>query len=81
MPTYVVNAKIDQIVTKEVQLEVVAGSEEEASKKTLSALQTYPKPVEESGINRLVTTKANYWIPRNIDVVKITQEQEPDETA
>ena len=75
MGTYVVNAKIDQIVTKEVRLVVVAGSEEEATKKTIAALQTYPKVIEEDGIHRIVTTKSNYWIPRNIDIVNVTEEK------
>ena len=82
MTTYVVLAKIDQIVTKEVRLEVVAGSEEEASKKAVDALQEYPKAIQEAGVNRVVTLKSNYWIPRSIDVTKITEEKEPeDKTA
>lgn len=82
MTTYVVLAKIDQIVTKEVRLEVVAGSEEEASKKAVDALQEYPKAIQEQGVNRVVTLKSNYWIPRSIDVTKITEEKEPeDKTA
>lgn len=82
MTKYVVLAKIDQIVTKEVRLEVSASSEEEASKKAVDALQEYPKAIQENGVDRVVTIKSNYWIPRSIDVIKITEEKEPeDKTA
>ena len=82
MTTYVVLAKVDQIVTKEVRLEITAGSEEEASKKALDALQEYPKAIQEAGVNRVVTIKSNYWIPRSIDVTSITAQKEPeDKTA
>lgn len=81
MANYIVLTKIDQIVTKEVRLEVIAGSEEEASKKAVDALQEYPKAIQEAGVNRVVTIKSNYWIPRNIDVIKITEEKDPDGKA
>lgn len=81
MTTYVVLAKVDQIVTKEVWLEVTAGSEEEASKKAVDALQEYPKAIQETGVNRVVTIKSNYWIPRSIDIIKITEEKDSDGKA
>jgi len=73
---YSIKAKVDQIVTKEIQLLVVAGSEEEALEKARDALQTYPAAVETDGIERLVTNKAHYWIPRSIDFVKVKKEKD-----
>lgn len=75
MPSYIMIAKVDQIVTKEVQLLVNAGSEEEAEDMARRALQTYPKPVEEPGVARMVTNKAHYWIPRDIEITKIKEEK------
>jgi two-component SAPR family response regulator len=75
MPSYMMIAKIDQIVTKEVQLLVVAGSEEEAEDKARQALQMYPKPVTVDGVNRMVTNKASYWIPKSIEFSRIEQEK------
>ncbi len=66
MPSYKLTAKVDQIVTKQVQLVVTADSEEEAQHKARLALNEYPKPVTESGIDRVVTQKADYWIPRDV---------------
>jgi two-component SAPR family response regulator len=68
-------AKIDQIVTKEVKLLIVAGSEEEAEDKARQALQTYPKPVTVDGVNRMVTNKATYWIPKSIELRRIEEEK------
>lgn len=74
MTEYTVLAKVDQIVTKEVQLFVSAGSEEEAMEKAREALQTYPEPVSVRGVNRMVTNKSHYWIPRSIEFVQVKQE-------
>lgn len=68
MPEYIVKAKVDQIVTKEIQLKISAGSEEEAELKAREALAEYPKPVTVPGISRLLVGKSTYWIPRNIDL-------------
>lgn len=76
MAKYVVTVKVDQIVTKEVVLNITAGSEEEAARRATAALQTYPDKVEEEGVNRIVTTKSRYWIPRSIDIVN-TKPEEP----
>lgn len=75
MANYEVLAKVDQIVTKEVQLIVVAGSEEEAMEKAREALQTYPEPVEQQGVKRMVTNKSHYWIPKSIEFVKVAEEK------
>lgn len=76
MSRYQISVKVDQIVTKEVRLEVEASSPEEAEAKTKEALQTYPDKVMVEGINRMVTVKSHYWIPRDIDVVKVVQLKE-----
>lgn len=74
MAEYSLKGKIDQIVTKEVQLLVVAGSEEEAMEKAREALQDYPDKVTVSGIRRIVTNKAHYWIPRDIEFTEVREE-------
>jgi hypothetical protein len=76
MPTYSLFAKVDQIVTKEVKLQIVAGSEEEAEAKAREALQTYPEPVTVKGVDRILTSKSHYWIPRSIEFVKISEAKE-----
>lgn len=75
MGTYVLLAKVDQIVTREVQLLVVAGSEEEAQDKARQALTEFPKPVTVDGVNRVVVNKANYWIPKSIEFTRIEEEK------
>jgi hypothetical protein len=70
MAEYEVRAKVDQIVTKEIRLSVVASSEEEATEKAREALQVYPAPHEVVGIRRIQTEKATYWIPRDIEFVE-----------
>lgn len=76
MTTYNVRAKVDQIVTKEIQLLVVASSEDEAVSKTREALEVYPQPVTVPGVRRVVTDKARYWIPRDIEIVEIEEDKE-----
>lgn len=68
MPSYIVKAKIDQIVTRNIQMQIVAGSEEEAEAKAKEALSEYPEPVTVKGVTRLLVNKSQYWIPRNIDL-------------
>ena len=75
MAKYSLRAKVDQIVTKEVQFLVVAGSEEEAEEKARNALQTYPEPVTDPDIKRILTQKSHYWIPRNIEFVESKEEK------
>lgn len=73
MTHYSLKAKVDQIVTKEIRLELEAGSEEEAQEKALEALQDYPRPVKVKGIDCVLTIKANYWIPRDITITEIKE--------
>ena len=68
MIDYIVKAKIDQIVTRNLELVVSANSEEEASVKVREALSEYPKPVTVEGISRILVLKSDYWIPRDIDL-------------
>jgi len=77
MPSYSVIAKVDQIVTREVQLQVIASSEEEAEAKAREALGEYPKPVTVEGVRRVLVKKDQYWIPRNIDC-RTTKEKNND---
>lgn len=76
MPKYIMIAKVNQIVTKEVRLLVSASSEEEAVDKARQALQVYPKPTVVEGVNRMVTNKSTYWIPRDIEFVEIGKDKE-----
>ena len=75
MPKYTVQAKVDQIVTKKVSLVISASSEEEATEVARRALQTYPKPIEESSVLRAVTLDSTYWIPRSIEIDKVVEEE------
>lgn len=70
MTEFVLKARVNQIVTKEVLLLVEAGSEEDAMAKAREALNEYPKEVTVRGIKRMVTEKSNYWIPRDIEFIK-----------
>lgn len=75
MKTYNVVAKVDQIVTKEVHLTIAAGSEEEAEAKARDALQTYPEPVEDRNVKRIVTAKQHYWIPKSVEFGQTREEK------
>lgn len=74
MARYEVVANVDQIVTKTIRLLVSANSEEEAQDKSRAALAEYPKPIPDTGIERILTIKSNYWIPKSIDFVSTTVE-------
>ena len=78
MKEYNVVAKVDQIVTREIKLTVVASSEEQAQEKAREALQTYPEPIKVDGLNRILTSKAHYWIPRSIEFIKTFVKGDPD---
>ena len=67
---YDILAKVDQVVTKEIKLSVTARNEDEAEEKAREALQVYPDPCFVDGVNRILTTKSHYWIPRSIEFVK-----------
>ena len=73
MPSYTVRAKVEQIVTKEVKLKVVAKTKEEAENKARESLHIYPKELNVEGVGGILTTKANYWPPRDIQLK--TEEQ------
>ena len=73
MPLYELKAKIDQIVTKEVELIVEAGSEEEAADEAHRALCTYPHGVEAEKVRRIIPVKSHYWIPKSIDIIRSKQ--------
>lgn len=75
MAKYIVIADVDQIVTKEVQLLIVAGSEEEAIVKARNALSEYPAPVNEPAVKRMVANKSRYWIPKSIDFKSVSEEK------
>jgi hypothetical protein len=74
MPTYIVEAKIDQIVTKEIKLLVEADSPDKAQSKARDALTTYPAEVTTEGVNKIVTTKSSYWVPKSIEFTKTKKE-------
>lgn len=75
MPSYIMIAKVDQIVTKEIQLTVNAGSEEEAENKAREALQLYPQPIFVEGVKRIITNKSTYWIPKSIEFSRLEEEK------
>lgn len=80
MPAFSILAKVDQIVTKEVQLLIEAKTQELAEEKAKEVLATYPGPLDyDPFIHRVVTKKANYWVPRSIEFVAI--KEEPNEAA
>ncbi len=70
LPTYRVTAKVDQIVTREIQLEVKAGSEEEAEAKARDALNVYPEPNTDSDVVSILPVKQHFWIPKSVDFTK-----------
>lgn len=70
---YTILVNVDQIVTKEVELQVEARSEEEAQAKVRDALQDYPRPVLTPGVLRITTNKSRYWIPKSIDFIRIKE--------
>lgn len=71
MTEYLVVAKTDQVVTKEIQLLVEAENEGEAMAKATSALGEYPREVTEQGIKRIKSLSAHYWIPKAIEFKKV----------
>jgi len=75
MPQYSVKVKVNQIVTKEVQMKVMASSEESASGKVRESLAEFPKPVTVKGVERVLVSKSDYWIPRDIEIVEVKQEK------
>jgi hypothetical protein len=77
MPAYSIIVKIDQIVTKDVQLLIEADTPEAAEAKARGALEVYPAPIPyDPMIHRIVTKKSHYWIPKSIEVVAIKEDDE-----
>lgn len=68
MVDYVIKAKVDQIVTRNIELVISASSEEEAALKTRQALSEFPEKVTVDGVNKILVLKSHYWIPRDIDL-------------
>lgn len=75
LPKFLLQAKVDQIVTKDVSLQVEAVDEEEAVLKAREALQTFPDAIRVEGVQRVLASKSNYWIPRDIQIKSIKQEE------
>lgn len=75
MAEYHILAKVNQIVSKEVRFLVTAASEEEAMQKAREVLQTYPEASKVKGVRRVVTDKAHYWIPRDIEFIEIQEDK------
>lgn len=71
MPDYLVRTKINQVVTRTIRLSIKAGSEEEATEIAKAAIEVYPEPIETDSIMRIVTEKAHYWIPRDVEFVDV----------
>jgi hypothetical protein len=74
MAVHTVVAKVDQIVTKRVQLTVDANSTEDAREKAREALQAYPEAVKVAGVLRMFTTKSTYWIPKSVEFINAESE-------
>lgn len=74
MAEYKLQIKVNQIVTKDIEVSVLARNEEQAVQKAREVLEVYPKPHEVRGVPMVRTTKAEYWIPRDIEVVNIIKE-------
>lgn len=73
MAEYEVLVSVNQIVTRDVELVVVASSEEEVCAKVREALEQFPKGVDDLDVKEIRVVKANYWIPRDIDFKSINE--------
>lgn len=72
---YRINAKVDQVVTKEVVIELEANSEDEAVDKARQALQTYPESHDVEGVTLMCTVKSEYYIPRDVTFPSVKRKQ------
>lgn len=75
MSTFVVDTKLNQIVTKNIVLTVEAANEEIALEKVREALNAYPDPITTEGIRTIYTQGIKHWIPRDIEIVEIKEEK------
>jgi hypothetical protein len=72
MPTFALMAEVEQVVVKRVSLIVTAKNKQEAINKAHGALATYPDPVFEDGVSRMLTIKQSYAIPTSIAVTDVS---------
>jgi hypothetical protein len=75
---FIVTATVNQVVTKEVQLLVEADHPEDATNLTKEALLAYPEPIFIAGVKRVLTAKAKYGLPMDIEIVSM---KDPNEAA
>lgn len=75
MTLYTVIAKVDQITTRDVQVLVEADSEEEAQGKVREVMQIHPQESTVEGVRKVLVTRQNYWMPRDIDIIKTRKER------
>lgn len=73
MNEYIIVVKTDQVVTKEIKVNIAAESEDEAKEVILRALETYPAEVTEPAISRMLTTKSHCWIPKSIEFLTVNE--------
>jgi hypothetical protein len=70
LPDYSFRVKIDQIVTREIDIEVTARDEEQGRYKAREAAEVHPEPVEIVGIKRILPVSQTYWIPRDVEIME-----------
>lgn len=76
MTSYSIQAKLDQIVTKDIYLLIDAGSPEEAEELARSILQHFPHPVPYNPkVKRVVEEKTTHWIPKSIEFTSVREQE------
>jgi hypothetical protein len=75
MTLFTVIAKVDQITTRDVQVLVEADSEEEAQGKVREVMQIHPQSSEVVGVRKVLVTRQNYWMPRDIEIIRTRKEK------
>lgn len=75
MTLFTVIAKVDQITTRDVQVLVEAETEEEAQGKVREVMQIHPQESTVAGVKKVLVTRQNYWMPRDIDIIKTRKEK------
>jgi hypothetical protein len=71
MALFAVTIELEQMTYKTVSLLVEAKNKNEAASKAETAVITYPNPVFEEGVNRIVTIKSSTDIPSNIIITSV----------